>query len=309
MITRLQIHTALDFWKSTIRPETRSSPFMSYEWHRLWFEVYGDQFKSLLLNVNDEIIAPLVQQNSSVIFSGGYEIADYLDLIGLDEDKTAAWQEIIDYLKKNGVTKLELRNVPQSSSTIAFFQSIHAIVQKEDTTPILKLPSTWDEYLIQLPRKHRHELRRKLKKFEREQTRIAIVESKETTKDIDELIALMKLNPHKNTFFSPENEHFFKKLPRVFPGTFSIVHLLVEGTLAASICGFHVEDTFFLYNSGFDESRFPGAGFYLKVMHVKHSIAAGMKIYNFLQGSERYKYELGAQDKEVFRIEYALTQR
>ena len=61
-----------------------------------------------------------------------------------------------------------------------------------------------------------------------------------------------------------------------------------------------------LYNSGFDKEKYDSVGLYIKALNIKQAIAHGKKTYNFLQGNERYKYELGAHDFFVYTIEMKL---
>jgi CelD/BcsL family acetyltransferase involved in cellulose biosynthesis len=112
----------------------------------------------------------------------------------------------------------------------------------------------------------------------------------------------MKLDPRKKEFLSPDMERFFRKIHSM--GT--ITELRVSGTPAAAILAFRVGDTLMSYNSGFDDTNFSGSGYYLKAMHIKRATESGIKTYNFLQGNERYKYELGGRDFFVYRIDVAL---
>ncbi len=40
------------------------------------------------------------------------------------------------------------------------------------------------------------------------------------------------------------------------------------------------------------------------MMPMRTAIKDGKKIYNFLQGDERYKYEMGGEDRFVYRVEW-----
>ena len=64
------------------------------------------------------------------------------------------------------------------------------------------------------------------------------------------------------------------------------------------------QDELWLYNSGFDpEFSFYSTGVVLKALSIKKAVEDGKKKYDFLRGGERYKYELGAKDLQLFRIE------
>ena len=58
-----------------------------------------------------------------------------------------------------------------------------------------------------------------------------------------------------------------------------------------------------LYNSGYDPrySRL-SVGLVSKALAIKEAIEAGKRSFNFLRGTERYKYHLGAKDFAVYQL-------
>ena len=305
MITALTLSQLFANWINLIQQS--SIPFYSTAWHKLWLQTEGKNYQPLFLLVNNNVIAPLVIRNHEVVLSGGKEISDYQDILGSEEKKKLAWPEIITYLKARNFTSLILDNIPQSSGTYAYFQkSPVAQITQEDTTPIIDLPQSWDEFLSHLNRKHRHELKRKMKKFVTAFPGFQVQLSTNPETDIEYLFRLMKLNPDKQKFLTPVMEEFFRGLVKEFAKTTELLLLSVEGQVAAVTFSFRSPEEFFLYNSGFDEENFSGSGFYLKAISLKRAIDVGIKRFNFLQGSERYKYELGGKDFWVYRIEVKL---
>lgn len=265
-------------------------PFSTYEWVKIWHETIGKGWEPYILNINNSVIAPFARKGNEIIFSGGEEVADYLDIIGTDDAKKKAWPEILAFLKKEGIKSLHLNNIPENSPTLSFFPH-----QKEDTTPKMTLPQILDK-------KARHEMERKIRKFEREQTNIEIRDEL----DIDLLLSLMRLDHKKKTFLTPEMELFFRKIVEQFQKHIVQTTLTVNNKPAATLLAFRMGDMLMSYNSGFDEQHFSGAGFYLKAMHIKRATENGIKVYNFLQGSERYKYDLGGKDFFVYNIDVTL---
>ena len=70
---------------------------------------------------------------------------------------------------------------------------------------IINLPNTFENYLLQLSKKNRHEIRRKIRKFENN-LEFEIVETDESNVDehLLEFLRLMKLNPEKRNFYDLE---------------------------------------------------------------------------------------------------------
>jgi hypothetical protein len=282
-------------------------PFLTWQWHDTWQKVFGKLYQPYYLLINNSVIAPFIRNGQTILWSGGDEIADYLDLIGPDNQKGPVWIEIMEFFKKEGITTVALRNIPENSPTVSFFKTQpNAKVIQEDTTPLITLPTEWNSYLESLEHKNRHELERKTRKFEREQKDIKIYNSADPVGDTDLFLSLMKLDGRKKEFLTPDMELFFRNMTETFKENLILTILTVSDTPAAAMLAFHYRETLMGYNSGFDEQHFSGAGFYLKSMHIKRAIENKIKIYNFLQGNERYKYNLGGKDFFVYSIQYQL---
>ena len=72
--------------------------------------------------------------------------------------------------------------------------------------------------------------------------------------------------------------------------------------VASCIC-FDYDGTYLLYNSGYDpEKSSLSVGLLNKALTIQEAISQDIKEYNFLRGTERYKYHLGASDRAVFDL-------
>ncbi|MEK9143194.1 MAG: GNAT family N-acetyltransferase [Patescibacteria group bacterium] len=305
MITSMQLEEAQTLWMSALLHEAHQYPFMTYAWHAAW-QTIGNPAQKVTVYTDGDVVASLVRVGTEVHFSGGEEVADYLDAIGEPDKKPVFWEKLLPYLKTLGVSKLVLRNVRYDSPTKGILVALGGVAEEEDRTPVIRLPATHDAYFASLTRKDRHELKRKIRKFELvyPDTRFSI-EEKESI-DMDALLALMKRNSEKREFLTAPMETFFQALPTL-PGVPIIQANLRtdKGMIIASVLLFPVGSSLLLYNSGYDPS-FQGSGFYLKAKTILWAIDKGYKECNFLQGKERYKYELGGQDQPVFRVEMNL---
>ena len=293
-----------DWWNSIATKNALNVPFYSYEWHRTWYKVFGANIECWIFH-DENTLAPLVKTGSTLTFSGGKEICDYMDMVGPDEKKPEAWSHILSYAKSHDITSIVLPNIPESSTSLSYFQKEKGYVistEKEDTTPILTLPTSWDAYLSKLPRHNRHELRRKLKIFQNSHQDSAIIESKNPRDDIHFLFDLMSQDLAKKNFLDDRMQEFFSKIVTALSREVSLVFLTVRNTRVAAILEFTKDAVTYLYNSGFNEAEFSGAGFYLKAKAIEQAIAKDVKQYNFLQGGERYKYDLGAHDFFVYTV-------
>lgn len=215
-------------------------------------------------------------------------------------------EEVTDYAKidikklPQGYKKIQLDYVREDSETFNNLQGLSLKVEKQEVAPYIDLPWSWDEYLSGLKRKYRKEIKRKIKRLEG--TGYAIIQENK----VEEFIRLHRMSdPAKKKFMSPSMAEFFKDLCKIkIPGWQTKISFLRIGDKnAASIVTFENESEVWLYNSGFDpEFSFYSVGVGLKALDIKRAIEAGKKKYDFLRGSERYKYELGAKDLELYKL-------
>lgn len=303
MIEEVQFDAGLEsLWNNCLAVSRDRWPFLTFRWHLRYISAF-DTHITVLADKDLSILVPLEIHDDSAHFAGGEEIADYLDAIGPERAKVQAWQGVISYLTSRGIKKLMLRNIPQNSETIHYFGTLtNATIAKEDTTPIAKLPSTWETYLETLDRKERHELKRKVRKFEEDFPNPIISTFNGKDVNIHSLLDLMKTDKSKHAFLTPQMEQFFLHLPHTAEDSLIQLTLAHQDKTLASMVGFKYNSAFLLYNSGFLR-EYAGAGFYLKAKTMQWAIEQGFSEFNFLQGSERYKYELGGKDWHVYSVE------
>lgn len=232
------------------------------------------------------------------------KVEDKLILLGMK--LVLGGEEVTDYAKTDikdlpkGDKKIQLDYVREDSETYRRFGP----GQKQEVSPYIDLPKTWEEYLDGLKRKHRKEIKRKIKRLETVEYQVAQEDN------LAEFVRLHRLSdPKKNKFMSEPMAEFFKDVYKTkFPGwQASLSFLKIDDKYAAGIMSFVSQDEWWLYNSGYDpEFSFYSAGLLLKAFSIKQAIEDGKKKYDFLRGGERYKYELGGKDLQLYRIEIKL---
>ena len=79
--------------------------------------------------------------------------------------------------------------------------------------------------------------------------------------------------------------------------------LELGGVRVAACASFDYRDEYLLYNSGYDPAySHLSVGFVGKALSIKDAIGRGRKSFDFLRGSERYKYHLGGTDRLIYRL-------
>lgn len=229
---------------------------------------------------------------------------DKLILLGMKP--VLGGQEVTDYAATEikdlpeGYKKIKLDYVREDSETFVNLRGVSLKVDKQEVAPYINLPKSWEEHLAGLERKYRKELKRKFKRLN-EIKHEFIIEDK-----LEEFVRLHRLSdPKKNKFMSEPMANFFKDVykAKISGWQSSLNFLKVEDKYAAGIISFVSQDEWWLYNSGYDpQFSFYSVGLLLKAWSIRQAIESGKKKYDFLRGAERYKYELGGKDLQLYKL-------
>ena len=83
--------------------------------------------------------------------------------------------------------------------------------------------------------------------------------------------------------------------------------LRVDGKTVAIIMTFDYLDSIYLYNSAYNpEYAYLSVGLLSKLLCIKESVEKGKSRFDFLQGGERYKYQLGGQEIPLYRCQIGI---
>lgn len=314
-------------WNDLVRRSSCDTLFLTWEWQSTWWKHLGEG-TLLLLGFRAESdgrligIAPLFHtQNddgkSVLNLNGCRDVSDYLDLIIEVGQEDAVYHALLDYLKNEAAAwdLVDLCNIPQNSPTpvrlreLAEAQGYQTLVEIEDVCPIIELPPSWDDYLMMLDKKQRHEVRRKLRKADREvDTRFLIVGPEHDLRaEMQDFVELhQKSAPEKDEFMDPQMQGFFFEVAEVLQanGWLQLAFVVMDGQKSASLLNFDYGGTILVYNSGYDPMQFHqlSPGIIVTARCIEHAIALGRRKFDFLRGDEVYKYRFGAQDSEVKRL-------
>jgi CelD/BcsL family acetyltransferase involved in cellulose biosynthesis len=316
-------------WNALLHRSATDAIFLTLEYQRTWWHHLGEGELLILAvregGVEGELvgIAPLFAtdspQGERVLSTVGcVEVSDYLDLIVARGREEAVYTAMLDYLAALHAPAwdvLNLCNTHQDSPTLDVLPALAEArgwvvsMERDDVCPIIELPGTWEEYLQMLDGKERRELKRKLRHADAE---IALEwhivgPGRDLETEVEEFLRLMAAStPDKAVFLTPRMRDFFRQLARVAydAGWLQLAFLEVRGQKAAAYFNFVYNNRVLIYNSGLDWRAFPklGAGIVLAAYCIRHAIEQGRDVVDFMQGDERYKYQLGGQDVEVRRL-------
>ncbi|HUO65441.1 MAG TPA: GNAT family N-acetyltransferase [Terriglobales bacterium] len=307
-------------WNGLLGRARHPSIFLSWQWQTAWTRAFLDGRPLQLLRVADDAgtlvgLLPLYEENDGMRrLVGGVDVSDYLDLIapaGVEED---VWQALLQY-RAGEASEWDLHAIRGASPTLEILPrlcpaaGLRAEVETEERCPVLELPPSWDAYLEGLSGKDRHELRRKMRKLERELPGTS-VRSHAGLDGWDgalaEFLRLHRLSKvGKARFMDERMQAFFQDATRALAaaGWARLWFLDWNGSAVASFLCLEYAGSVGLYNSGFDPAHAKLApGIVLLAQVIRDAIERGVRVFDFLRGEEPYKYAFGPTPQDLFRV-------
>jgi len=313
-------------WDALLNPLDTTSFFMTLAWQRTWWKHLGRGALCLvtirddsnrLLGIGPWFIEEMEGQRV-VRTVGCKEVSDYLSVIlkpGFEEGVLLALLSFMLSSDAPAWDFFHLCNIPQDSVVLTILprlaqsRGLVVEIEREDVCPVIDLPETYEQYLNQLDKKQRHELRRKRRRAEDYGINCYVVgPEQDLDEEIDAFLTLMAMSTTSKANFLKEAGHraFFREIGHVLfdEGLLEILFLTVEGQRAAASWQFAYHDRMMLYNSGLNPSAFAALspGIVLLTYSIEDAIRRGFKKYDFLQGDEEYKYRMGATRTMVHNL-------
>ena len=182
-------------------------------------------------------------------------------------------------------------------------------VLETEVAPGLDLPLTYEEYLKNLVRKNRHELRRKKRKIESQRGLLyeRVNDPEGVRNYIDLFIELHRKNSSsKREFWQKKGmAQFFRTITALFStnGWIEFNVLYLEEDLAAILLSFVYLDEIHFYNIAFNTKYAPfSPGIYLFNQSIRQAIKDNKRRADFLRGREKYKYYFGAKECKIMDL-------
>ena len=317
------IENLYTIWRGSNSPLRWNCLFVLPPWLKVWWQIFGAEKKMHLATVRqaEDIIgiAPLMLQDGEASFMGDTDVCDYHDFIVVPGKSDEFFCALLDDLNSRGVKQLNLEAVRPDSTVktalmdVAKAKGCEVSCKKLDFSYELQLPDTWDEYLLLLKGKQRHEIRRKLRRLDEAGiVSYRIVDDPAGVKaEIETFFKLFKMSRNdKEMFMTAEMTSFFRSLTRTLAEEkmLKLFFLDFNGTPAAAAICFEYESGVYLYNNGFDiKFSSLSVGILSKVFSIHNSIQRGKQKYDFLKGAETYKSHLGGKELVLYRCKIELN--
>ncbi len=318
-ITEESFASLSSYWTEAKHNLRWNSVFVLPGWLQVWWQTFGPEAELYLRTVRQREkiigIAPLLIREGTASIIGSADVCDYLDFIVAPGAEGDFFSELLDDLRREGVSHLDLKPLRPDSTVLT---NLVAVAQKrnydvrcnsEGVSVELDLPATWDEYLATLAKKQRHEVKRKLRRlWEAGDVGYRCIEVSQGVGDfMDTFLKLFSLSrEEKANFMTARMESFFRSLAEAMAeiGLLRLGILELNALPVAMTIGFDYNDVVYLYNSAYDpEYSYLSVGLLSKVLCIKESIQSGRKKWDFLKGGEPYKYHIGGREVPLYNCQ------
>lgn len=315
-----------DQWDHLLQRSVRNEIFLTHDWQTCWWETFGDQRRLLVIVVRDETgtirgIAPFYLEGDTgqcvARLIGGTDVSDYLDIIVEAGHERQVLGSVLSYLDSSDRDWdiLDLHCVRENSASLKVIPEFASRfgwkteMALEEYCPVIALPNDWEEYLAGLDKKDRHELRRKMRRLENmgDSPRFyEIIGGEDLDQAVSRFLSLHRASAQsKMHFMTRQMETFFRRITALLldRGWLKLWFLDIGGSPVAGVLAFDYNGNIQLYNSGYnpDYSQL-SVGVVLLAYAIRESIAHGKREFDFLRGSESYKYDFGAKDTNIYSL-------
>ncbi len=334
-ITFIRNATELDAlaedWNHLLARAVTDVPFLRHEFQSIWWSTLGGgewEDGELWIGVgrdeSGELIgmAPLFltrtrEERKGLMFVGSIEISDYLDFIVTIKNVEPFVEALLVALEEEGPREwevLDLYNIPLESPSLkalkdaAGRRSWIATQERLQPCPFITFDGTWEDYLTSLAKKQRQELRRKMRRVERDPSGVTwnLISSKDDAATAaNEFLELMTTDLRKVEFLKPAMRLQFQQLIQAAHenGWLHLSFLDVGSRHVAGYLSFDYGDRLWVYNSGVNAAYLSlSPGWVLLGQMIRWAIENGRREVDFLRGDEKYKYQLGGQDRYICRL-------
>lgn len=260
-------------------------------------------------------IAALAREaDGTITFAGGHLTDEQDVVVAAPSEEAGVATAVAEWVAAQRPPAVRLEFVPEEGPTLGAFDSAltaagyQVIRSRQTVSPVLSLPDSYDGYVQSLGKKERHELRRKVRRLESAgAASFRFASHGERGVVLDRFFELHRLSRgEKADFMTPDAEHFFRDIADALEplDRLRLGVLSVDGVDAAVLYGFSLGRVLALYNAAYD----PGlaslsVGIVSHAWEIREAIAQGYTTYDLLRGDEPYKYDLGAVDRWLGRLD------
>jgi CelD/BcsL family acetyltransferase involved in cellulose biosynthesis len=325
-------------WNALLEESAANGVFLTFEWLRTWWKhLAGGRKLSMVALRNDSNdgndgnnlvgLAPLAIRPAglqrlfpfrcSEFLGSGTAGSDYLDLIVQKTSEDEVVEALVKYFSSTN-RMLEFGQLKAGSLAARLARSLERRGWRSTTTPVGTCPKidlrghTWTSYLANLTSEHRYNVRRKTNALSKN---FAVTFERVETEAQrgPALRALIDLHRKRwlehgasDAFHTAGHLAFHEEFTRLAleRGWLRLDILRLNGQPASAIYALRYGPSFSFYQSGFDPQYGKySVGLVAMAMSIQSAIAEGAEEYDFLHGTEAYKFHWAAGSRDLERIQ------
>jgi CelD/BcsL family acetyltransferase involved in cellulose biosynthesis len=315
-------------WSELLQHCQSACAFLSWDWVRAWWTVYGKSQQLFVIEVRAETgllvaLAPLKiktrifgKRVAEFLGQGAGVTPEYLDFLVRDGWADRALPVILEYIAGDeNLAGFDLRTIPSDSPTLHVMRQMLPSrgtmrESEESQCPIIELPGTWEEYLATKSKNYRKKIREYEKRCERDlQVTFRRTQIDDLLADMNALRRLHRARweSKSRAFLDADYIEFHANLANRLMARDALRLYLIEsgGQPIAALYCFRHGDTIYYYQSGRDP-RYARYRLGLIIIHwaVRESILEGAQQFDLLTGTEAYKQRWATSTSKNLRVRY-----
>jgi len=319
-------------WTELLSDSEEGHLFLSWEWLYTWWVSFGKGSSLSLITVRSAkhlvAIVPMMLCENGILRSRCYSFRAFIGRGSVGSDYLSfivrkGWiDRILPTLSKalaEDATSLLLDNLDRRSLVMRGvcnqlrIERWRSHIKRTDVSPWIDLSGlSWESYLESLGRSHASGLRRKYRKINaRYRLSLAVMNTQAERQSAMNFLISRHLHRWKTrggtTAFDSlaliDFHNRFSALALTM-GWLRLFLLKLDDVPAAAIYGFSYDGVYYYYQAGFDErfSRY-SVGQLAIAESIRFCIEEGVNEYDFLHGSEPYKYSWANRERELISVE------
>jgi CelD/BcsL family acetyltransferase involved in cellulose biosynthesis len=262
--------------------------FATWEWAGAWWRHFGEGRELRVRHEPGSFVLPLFLERQGpfrLLRFIGSGHSDEVGPVGDAARASAAFAEERDFHLFLG-----------DEMAPGWAEPLGAKVVERTSSPVIELPSTWDDYLAARSSNFRSQVRSAERRLDRASYRLATAETLDA--DLDTLFRLHRARwPGSHWFADAEAFHRDFAAVALKSGWLRLWILGLGGVPAAAWLGYRFNGVESYYQAGRDPAlQRERVGFVLLAHTIREALQDGMDEYRLLRGDESFKYRFATSD-------------
>jgi CelD/BcsL family acetyltransferase involved in cellulose biosynthesis len=296
-------------WDHVYAADPHTTFFSSWTWLKGWFEATDDNWCILTVRESKKLnyvaFLPVYKKYGQLLMAGNF-MADHTGFVCLPSYQEEALKALSTYIQEKLIwEQLNFRDVidPRLDDFLKYFLPQKYNLQELERTPcpFLTLPKTWDHFLDgHLSSSFRKEIKYKIRRIEKHPSlALEYVREDNLESHIQILLNLWQKRWGENS------KQVIQCIRSILRSSFTenklYLPVLWDGDHPVAARAAFVDSskhTFYGFISGWDRRYAKySPGMVMFANGFRFAIENGLFNYDFLRGTEKYKYEFGASDR------------